>query len=664
MPVLAVDSCWVWRIRIWNGGYGKALYAQLGDGKIVVYGHLSGYPLEIEALVEQEQDLRGAYEVEMYFEPNVFRFLPGDTIGFSGETGSGPPHLHFELRSGRHDHEKINPVPDYLDVAESIPPRIKGLWFTPLAAASALGGSHRPLEIACGTEPDTLFVSGPFGVSVSAVDRVQCDRTLSPLLYEAWIDGVPVWGLDLDRFPFAKSHFIGSIYYIEAGKRYVRLFDPYGLDFSGFTCMVDEVWSPASDLAEGYHDLTIHVADAWGNLDSVRVPFYYGDLPEFAAFELTGDSLGLEAVMVPGPVECGVEFMVRGPGAEWEPVEVPAPAGAYTGLVAEPGSDAEVRCTLTGPGGRRRACVLAHGPGSSQDSVRVETVLHPDYLEIYAYSARPPSSLPMVHVYEGSRFETAPLQPVGDNSFRAAYSPAGTDQVIHLRVEFEFGEERVAKTQGFAIARIEPGKRVWLLGDRYKVRLTAPAGYRSSTLVRLSEETASSPKGFGENLGRLVLEPAGVFFNEKVELLVVSKEAGPTQRHGAFAERGSGCAFLGRFDSTGVAFAGLRRLERVVILEDIEPPSVAWKGGLSRRPRDGKGVFGARVSDTGSGLDVGSLEAYIDDDVAILSYDPDTGRVTGRSTKPLQSGPHRIRLVAKDRMGNSTTSETTSELAR
>jgi hypothetical protein len=664
VPVLAVDSCWVWRIRIWNGGYGKALYAQLSDGKIAVYGHLSRYPPEIEDLVEEEQDLRGAYEVEIYFEANAFKFLPGDTIGFSGETGSGPPHLHFELRSGRHDHMDVNPFPDYLDLAESIPPRIKTLRFTPLTAASALNGDHHPLVIACETEPDTLLVSGPFGVSVSAVDGVQCGRTLSPVIYEAWIDEVPVWGLDLDRFPFAKSHFIGSIYHVEAGRRFVRLFDPYGLDFSGFTCLAAEDRPPASGLGEGRHVLSVHVADAWGNLDSINVPFYYGHTPDFASFELNDDSLGVGVLMVPGQVEGGVEFMARHPGGPWEPVEIPSRAGAYTGRIAEPGPYVEVRCTLTGAGGFTRTCVLAHGPESSADSVDVETVLHADYLEIYAHSTRAPSSLPQVHIYEGSTFETALLQPVGGNSFRAAYCPAGTDQVIHLRAEFDFGASRVEKTEGFAIARIMPGKRVWLLGDGFKVRLSAPAGYRSSTLVRLSEEPASSRKGFEENLGRLVLEPAGVFFNERVELLVVSKVAGPTPKYGAFADRGSACAFLGRFDSTGVAFASLRTLEPLVILEDLEPPSVIWKGGLVRRPGDGKGVFSARVADGGSGLDVGSLEAYIDGEVAIVSYDPDTGRVGGRSTKPLQSGPHRLRLVARDRMGNSTTSETTSELAR
>jgi hypothetical protein len=664
VPVLAVDTCWVWRIRIWNGGYGKALYAQLSDGKMLVYGHLSRYAPRIEASVEREQDLRGAYAVEMYFEPNVFRFLPGDTLGFSGDTGSGPPHLHFELRSGRHDHSKLNPVPEHMDLSENISPEIKTLLFTPLDAGGTVNGSHDPVAIACKTGPDTLMISGPFGVSVSAVDRVQCGKTLTPVLYEGWIDDIPLWGLDLDRFPFSKSHFIGSIYHTVAGKRFVRLFDPYGLDFSGFTFLADETTSLAPDLVEGHHNLSVHVGDAWGNSSWIDVPFYYGTTPEFVSYGLDEDSAGVEVVMIPSPADGEVEFAVRGPGDRWEPLELPAAGGEYRGRVRGAGSDTEVRCKLTGRNGFTRTCVLATGGGRSIDSVNIETVLHPDYLEIFVRPEAQPSSLPVIRIYEGSSFETMVLQPEGNNLFRGVYHPVGTDQVIHLRAALEFGAEKVERTRGFAMGRIMPGKRIWLLGDRYKVRLSAPAGYASSTLVRLSEDSGSSHEGFEENLGRIFLEPAGVFFNERVELLVVSKEGDCTSRHGAYAERGGSTSFLGRFDSTGVAAVKLRSLVSIVVLADEEPPSIVFTGRLRRRASDGKGLFSAKIRDGGSGLDSGSLKGYVDDDAAIVSYDPDTGRVSGRSRKPLKYGTHAIRLEVKDRIGNSATGETTRELAR
>jgi hypothetical protein len=551
-----------------------------------------------------------------------------------------------------------------MDLSESFSPEIRTLLFTPLDAGGTVNGSHEPVALSCKTALDTVMISGPFGVSVSAIDRVQCSRTLTPVLYEAWIDDVPLWRLDLDRFPFSKGHFIGSIYHSVAGKRFVRLFDPYGLDFSGFTLSADDTAPLGQNLTGGPHNLRIHVADAWGNSDWIGVPFYYGVTPEFVSYSLEGDSSGVDVVMVPEPADCVVEFAVRGPAGAWEDVYVPVTGGEYGRRIPWLDPHSEVRCTLTGRGGFKRSCILAAGGVHPVDSVSIETVLHPEYLEIYARPEATPSSLPVVRIYEGSSFETVVFQPDGDNLFRAAYHPAGTDQVIHLKAAFEFGAEKVERTQGFAIGRIVSGSRIWLLGDRYKVRLSAPAGYASSTLVRLSETGSSSYEAFGESLGRIFLEPAGVFFNDRVEVLVVSKEGDCTSSYGAYAQLGKSTSFLGRFDSTGVASVKLRTLESIVVLADEEPPSIRWTGRLRRRASDGKGVFSAKIGDGGSGLDSGSLKGYIDGDVAIVSYDPDTGRVSGRSRKPLKYGMHEIRLEVKDRMGNSATSETARELAR
>jgi hypothetical protein len=63
-------------------------------------------------------------------------------------------------------------------------------------------------------------------------------------------------------------------------------------------------------------------------------------------------------------------------------------------------------------------------------------------------------------------------------------------------------------------------------------------------------------------------------------------------------------------------------------------------------------------------VDAGSIRAFVDDTIAIVSIDPDTGRVSGRTTKALQYGEHRLRLEAVDRLGNRTTREFTLNLSR
>ncbi|OMQ14965.1 peptidase M23, partial [Modestobacter sp. VKM Ac-2676] len=70
-------------------GYGLAVYIQHPDGDVTVYGHMQ------EILVAEGQHVRA-----------------GDTIALLGNTGqSTGPHLHFEVRRGGLDGEKVDPLP-------------------------------------------------------------------------------------------------------------------------------------------------------------------------------------------------------------------------------------------------------------------------------------------------------------------------------------------------------------------------------------------------------------------------------------------------------------------------------------------------------------------------------------------------------------------------
>jgi murein DD-endopeptidase MepM/ murein hydrolase activator NlpD len=71
------------------GGYGNAVHIQHGNGDVTVYGHME------EILVLPGQVVRA-----------------GDTIALLGNRGqSTGPHLHFEVRVGGLDGQKVDPVP-------------------------------------------------------------------------------------------------------------------------------------------------------------------------------------------------------------------------------------------------------------------------------------------------------------------------------------------------------------------------------------------------------------------------------------------------------------------------------------------------------------------------------------------------------------------------
>lgn len=664
VPVLAVDTCWVWRISVNNGSYGRALYAVLPNKEVAVYGHLYRFASPMEKAVEAEQNRRGAYEIEIYNDPSTFRFMPGDTIAFSGDTGAGPPHLHFELRSGQYDHDKINPLPRRLDLRENVSPRIRKVRLTPLGYDSAVNGDHKPVTLDPGTAAGPLMLAGAFGASVYTTDTGLCERSLSPTSYEAWIDGEPVWRLDFDEFPFAKGHFVTVFYEMIGGTPYVRLFDPYGLDLDGFDHYAPRSLRFFRDLSGGAHNLTLKVSDVWGNYDQVSIPFTYGALPEFRTFALERDNSGVSIMVAAAEKDCAIDVLYRRSGGAWLPVEVRESSDGRVAHIEGPAPGIEVQCRLTDPSGMRREGVLALGAGVAEiGPASIKTIVHPDYLEIYGYTHTPPSSLPVARVTEGSDTSLCPLQPVSRNVFRGCFFPRGNDQAVHLSVGFEFGRNLVERTSGVLLGLLDKGDDVRLASDRFRVRLVASKDRTFRTFVTLAEDSGTEHTGFDRCEGRLVFEPHEVFFEKGTEVYVTSGEIRLAPRHGLFSEASGRLGFLGAFDSTGTCHARLYTLDPLVILEDSRSPTIKWTGSLARK-RNGTGIFTAHVSDGGSGVDSRTVRAFVDDEVAIASYDPDTGKISVRTIKPLPYGRHRLRLEAEDKLGNTGRSEIQQELVK
>jgi len=96
--VFAIDRGSIFKVRVSPYGYGKAIYLLLDSGITVVYGHLSHFSEELERLIKIEQLKRGRFSLEKSFHLQELRVEQGDLIGYTGSTGIGAPHLHFEVR--------------------------------------------------------------------------------------------------------------------------------------------------------------------------------------------------------------------------------------------------------------------------------------------------------------------------------------------------------------------------------------------------------------------------------------------------------------------------------------------------------------------------------------------------------------------------------------
>lgn len=175
LPVVCVSDGVVCRIKISSVGYGNALYVEHDDGTTTVYGHLLRYNKRITALVRELQYRQESFELDEDTKGYGLFFRKGDTIAFSGNTGSsGGPHLHFEYRNTKTEHT-LNPLLWYR-VEDRIPPRIKALYLYGISEGGCVEmirkGNLKLLGNARYSGGRIIVPSGRIGVGVFVSDAM------------------------------------------------------------------------------------------------------------------------------------------------------------------------------------------------------------------------------------------------------------------------------------------------------------------------------------------------------------------------------------------------------------------------------------------------------------------------------------------------------------
>lgn len=282
-PVYAARSGYVSRIFISRRGYGKMLTVRHSDGFYTVYAHLQRFRDPIETYAKKLQKESKRYALEVNLEPEMFPVQKGDLIAYSGETGIGSSHLHFEVRDSAMN--AINPflLPQMLSAGEdAVAPAFDMVAFTPLTRSSKAQGRTKAWLADARREregefvlADPIRVTGLVGVSVRVTDRsnVLKYRT-GAFRFETYLDGELVFSATKKFIPDDVTDQISAYYdknlirarkgrfeklYIENGNR-LPFYDrsPEG------TGLID-----ASALEPGDHQLRIVATDFHGNTSSL-----------------------------------------------------------------------------------------------------------------------------------------------------------------------------------------------------------------------------------------------------------------------------------------------------------------------------------------------------------------------------------------------------------
>lgn len=172
--IYATRDGYLHRLGLSPFGYGNVIYLKHYDGSVSVYAHLRNFIEPLEQLADSIRMSDYSYRFNKVLDDAKFSFKKGDLIGYSGSSGSGPAHIHFELRTPTES--PFNPMMTNIKIKDNVKPRFSRVSVEPLTRESTVQGRQgrvlRRPSIKSGVfDFGTFKTYGPFGIAVDISDR-------------------------------------------------------------------------------------------------------------------------------------------------------------------------------------------------------------------------------------------------------------------------------------------------------------------------------------------------------------------------------------------------------------------------------------------------------------------------------------------------------------
>lgn len=256
-------------------GYGNVIYLKHDDGSYSVYAHLETFIPKFNQLVDSLQLANFNFVVNEYVEEYDLRVKQGEIIGYTGASGVGPPHLHFELRTPTQS--PFNPLITNINIKDRVAPRFSAMAIEPLSKDASVKGKKsiftRDTWNRSGVyQFGTIDVSGEVGLSVDAFDMANdVGNVYAAYELSMSVDEERYFTTRMDSFsyPQAKMMFLDRVYAIlkSSNRGFQRMFVADGNELPFYEANATK---GKLNLPEGDHDIKIVAKDFYGNSSELR----------------------------------------------------------------------------------------------------------------------------------------------------------------------------------------------------------------------------------------------------------------------------------------------------------------------------------------------------------------------------------------------------------
>ncbi|MDR9417919.1 M23 family metallopeptidase [Gracilimonas sp.] len=263
------------RLLITERGYGKAIYLKHPDNTYTVYAHLQRFNDTFQHLADSIRLSDYSFEMDVEFDSLAIPVKQGDVIGYTGSSGIGPPHLHFEVRNSNQN--AVNALSTNLEVKDTIPPVFSSLIVEPLTKKSRIEGNPysraiRPNKVNGVFDFGTIRITGESGLAVNVYDQ-------SNEVYNAYA----VYSLALvhesDTLFYQE---LNSLSFSDSGEMFLDRIAPFGSTNRGHQRLYSKdghnnpfylIEKPAAQIlpAESAKTYTIIATDYFGNRSNATI---------------------------------------------------------------------------------------------------------------------------------------------------------------------------------------------------------------------------------------------------------------------------------------------------------------------------------------------------------------------------------------------------------
>ncbi|WP_456406212.1 M23 family metallopeptidase [Caldithrix abyssi] len=666
--VYAVEDGTVYRIRVSPHGYGKVIYLKLKDGRFAVYAHLQRFNRKLEEKVRQIQLKNRRYTID--WRPKNWPVKKGEIIAYTGQTGTGVPHLHFEIRDAQH--RALNPLHFYrMRVKDQIAPRLQELLIIPLNKNSAVNGSVLPKSIPLKKENgiyvlnETVYARGKIGLAIRGYDRANDVYNKYGFYREQlYINDSLIFEAKYDTLDFSKTSQINiGIYYpLKAlqNKRFLKLFkEPYNqLDF----------YRTAPDggviyVKEQPVHFKIIIKDFWDNQSVVRGRILpaFNPPPQILYARRLKDQLFVKALL-PRNLRT-LDLLHPGAGGAWQKVRYyeivqqefrPQNQQILIKAPLNPVQTKKIKIVGVASDGRRFA--LLNDFAHSADTIAFKLI---NYGKYWVAQLSPPQNTSLLDIE--TRLNGRVIHPVSnlnDRFLELVIPPGeGDKQTLQLRVA-KFQKTVLDTTIHFAVLFPGISQHIALFNDSLQIETTGQTVYDTLLFSARKNDSVLTLK---DSLPILSAEYDFSWYPQpfrKGVRIVVKTDSTPLPARTLGLYRfvsEKGLRYVGGQSDTAKQTVVMRSkgLGSIVAAADTVPPVVEILFPAPNARLKALKFVKISAFDSLSGLDSDlNFRIFIDDQWMIPEWDPERKLVLATPHWKLKAGQHRLLVEVQDRAGN------------